>query len=89
MGPHSSDNQAFVAMKKCLSPQVSKQPDGLGLGTCSFFVEFFLLGSSESIPRPGVLFQQKVIAKVIAKKNTLMIKKGKEKGTWNKRAIKK
>ena len=26
-----------------------------------------LLGSNESIPRPGFLFQQKVIAKVIAK----------------------
>ena len=33
-----------------------------------FFVEpFFFLGSNESIPPPGFLFQQKVIAKVIAK----------------------
>ena len=65
MGPHSSSKEAFLATKKCLrlkAPQVSKQPDGLELRTCSLFVEFFLLGSNESIPRPGFLFQQKVIA---------------------------
>jgi hypothetical protein len=49
------------------APQVSKQLDGLGLRTSSLFVEFFLLGSNESIPRQGSLFQQEVIAKFIAK----------------------
>ena len=45
-----------------------------------FFVEpFFFLGSNESIPPPGSLFQQKVIAGLSLNWNTLTIKKGKEK----------
>ena len=40
-------------------PQVAKQPDALELGTGSFFVEVFLLGSHESILRPEFFFQQK------------------------------
>ena len=51
-----------------------------------FFVEpFFFLGSNESIPPPGSLFQQKVIARLSLRLslnwNTLTIKKGKERGT--------
>ena len=51
------------------------------------FVEFFLLGSNESIPHPGFLFQQNIITRLSLRlslnENTLMIKKGKEQGTWN------
>ena len=50
-------------MKKLEAPQVSKQPDGLKLRTCSFFFKFFLLRSNESSPSPGFLFQRTVIAK--------------------------
>ena len=50
-----------------------------------FFVEpFFFLGSNEFIPPPGSLYQQKVIARLSLRLslnwNTLMLKKGKEKG---------
>ena len=49
------------------------------------FVEFFLLGSNESIPHPGFLFQQKIIAKVIAKLEHLddQERKRKRNVTWN------
>jgi len=86
MGPHSSNKEAFVAMKKCLkAPQVSKQPDGLGLRTCSFFVEFFWLGSNKSIPRPGFLFEQKIIARLSLRlSDTLMNNKGKKRNVEQK-----
>ena len=41
--------EALAYMKKLEAPQVSKQPDGLGLRTCSFFFkQIFLLRSNES-----------------------------------------
>ena len=42
--------------------QISKYIDGLGLGTCLFIIEFFLLGSKSLALLPGFLLQQKVIA---------------------------
>ena len=52
-----------------------------------FFVEpFFFLGSNESIPPPGSLFQQKVIARLSLRLSlNWNTKKGKERGTWNKK----
>ena len=90
MGHHRFKKEAFVAM----APLVSKQPDRLVLRNCSLFLlsQLFLLGSN--VPRPGSLFQQQqVIARLslrlsprlLLDENNL-IKKGKERGTWDKNA---
>jgi len=47
-----------------------------------------LLGSNQAIPRPGSLFQQKVIAKVIAKLKHLDDQERKRQRTWNKKQVK-
>ena len=55
-------------MKKCIRLPKSEYVVAWCREPVHFFVEpFFFLGSNESIPPPGSLFQQKVIAKVIAK----------------------
>ena len=56
-------------MKKCIRlPKSEYNVAAWCREPVHFFVEpFFFLGSNESIPPPGSLFQQKVIAKVIAK----------------------
>ena len=89
MGHHRFKKEAFVAM----APPVSKQPDRLVLRNCSLFLlsQLFLLGSN--VPRPGSLFQQQqIIARLslrlsprLLDENNL-IKKGKERGTWDKNA---
>ena len=47
------------------APQVSRQSDARGLRTrARFFVTIFRLGSTESSPRPGLLFEHTVIARL-------------------------